>query len=85
MPESTHVECYSGSRYAERPVSFRFLGQEHSVEDVIETWRSPSGLHFRVRTEEEECFELTYDQRADVWSILRLEEEKPSNHKRGAS
>ncbi len=76
MSEKTHVECYSGSRYAERPVSFDFLGHEHSVKDLVETWRSPSGLHFQVRTEEDECFELTYDQRTDEWSILRLEEEE---------
>jgi len=70
------VECYSGSRYAERPVSFGTLGRKHSVKDVIKTWRSPSRLHFHVRTEEDECFELTYDQRTDAWSILRLENEE---------
>ncbi len=74
MPDDTRVECYSGTRYAERPVSFVLLGHEHSVKDVVKSWRSPSGLHFHVRTEEDECFELTYDQRTDGWSVLRLEE-----------
>jgi hypothetical protein len=77
MRDKAHVECYSGSRYAERPVSFGFLGHKHSVKDVIDTWRSPSGLHFHVRTEEDERFELTYDQGTDGWSIVRLEEEEP--------
>jgi hypothetical protein len=73
----THVECYSGSRYGERPVSFDFLGRSHSVRDVTKTWRSPAGLHFRVLTEEEERFELTYCEGTDEWSIVDLAEVKP--------
>jgi hypothetical protein len=75
MPEKTHVECYSGNRYAERPVAFDFLGHKHSVRDLVKTWRSPSGLHFHVVTEEDECFQLTYDQRTDAWNVFRLKEE----------
>ena len=71
------VECYSGSRYGERPVSFEFIGRRHSVEDVTKTWRSPSGLHFRVTTEEEKRFELIYHEVTDEWSIVSLDEVEP--------
>jgi hypothetical protein len=73
----TDVECYSGSRYGERPVSFEFIGRRHSVKDVTRTWRSPEGLHFRVTTEEEERFELTYHEGTGEWSIADLAEVKP--------
>jgi hypothetical protein len=73
----THVECYSGSRYGERPVSFDFMGRSHSVRDVTRTWRSPSGLHFRVTTAEEKRFELTYHEETDEWSIAGLDEAEP--------
>jgi hypothetical protein len=76
MGQTTQVECYSGSRYAERPVSFELLGQSHTVKDVIKTWRSPSGLHFQVRTEEDEYFELTYHDRTEEWSIMSLGSEE---------
>jgi RNase P/RNase MRP subunit p29 len=72
MEERARVECYSGSRFAERPVCFHFLGRRHVVRVVEETWRSPSGLHFRVVTEENRRFELTYDDRADEWNITSL-------------
>jgi hypothetical protein len=73
----THVECYSGSRYGERPVSFEYMGRSHSVRDVTRTWRSPSELHFSVTTEEEKRFELSYDEGTDEWSIVGLDEAEP--------
>jgi hypothetical protein len=69
MGQTTQVECYSGSRYAERPISFELLGQRHAVKDVIKTWRSPSGLHFQVETEEDDRFELIYHDRTEEWTI----------------
>lgn len=72
MEERARVECYSGSRFAERPVCFHLLGRRHVVQVVEETWRSPSGLHFRVSTEEGRRFELTYDDKSGEWNILTL-------------
>ena len=69
MKHRVHVECYSGSRYAERPVTFEFLGQTHMVKAVVQTWRSPSAFHYRLRTEEDESFELTYYEGTDEWVI----------------
>jgi hypothetical protein len=83
MGEGLHVECYSGSRYAERPVTFDYLGRNHVVKVVIETWRSPTALHFRVKTQEDETFDLTYDERAEQWSILDPAAIPPEQRERG--
>ena len=72
MEKGAQVECYSGARFAERPVSFHFLGQLYVVEEVVKRWISPSVLHFRVRTTEGEDFELAYDKPADEWTIAQL-------------
>ena len=83
MEERARVECYSGSRFAERPVCFAFRGRSHVVQVVEETWRSPSGLHFRVATEDDRRFELTYDDRAHEWNITSLAPGAPEQQVRG--
>jgi len=75
MDKGTQVECYSGSRYGERPLSFT-LGDERYIVRVVEkSWRTPSALHFRVRTEDDESFELAYYEKADCWNIEKVSAE----------
>jgi hypothetical protein len=83
MEEGAHVECYSGSRFAERPVCFDFAGRRHVVRTVEDTWRSPPGLHFRVTTDDDRRFELAYDERADQWNIISLAPVMPEQQVRG--
>jgi hypothetical protein len=83
MEEEKRVECYSGSRFAERPVCFDFRGRHHVVRVVQETWRSPAGVHFRVATKDDWRFELTYDERADEWNIASLAAVEPEQQMRG--
>ncbi len=74
MDKTIQVECYSGSRYGERPLSFNFDDQRYLVKTVEKSWRTPSALHFRVLTEDDESFELAYDETADQWHIITLPE-----------
>jgi hypothetical protein len=83
MEKDLHVECYSGSRHAERPISFDYLGRKHVVKVVVKTWRSPTALHFRVKTQEDESFDLTYDERAEQWSVLDPAPMPPEYKERG--
>lgn len=69
MPEAIHVECYSGSRYGERPISFTLRGDRYVVRTVDNSWRTPSALHFQVRTEDNQLYELVYHEEADAWSV----------------
>ncbi len=66
------VECYSGYTYAQEPRAFVWQGQRHIVQKVERFWRTPQGPGFRVRTEDGRLFELTYDEQADIWSLIRL-------------
>ena len=80
MDETAYVHCYSGSRYGERPLSFDLGGERYVVKAVEKSWRTPSALHLRVRTEDDERFELAYDDGVDEWHISTLsetEEEQP--------
>jgi hypothetical protein len=72
MEKAIQVECYSGSRYGERPLSFTLDGEPYIVKVVEKSWRTPSALHFRVRTEDGESFELAYDEEVDQWRICKL-------------
>jgi hypothetical protein len=44
--------------------------KRYVVKEVEESWRTPAALHFRVRTDDGEVYELTYDERADRWHAL---------------
>jgi hypothetical protein len=70
--EPTQVACYSGHSYAQEPRTFTWQGEHHIVTAVERSWRSPSGPHFRVRTEDGACFELAYDELADEWRLVHL-------------
>ncbi len=75
MEKAIQVECYSGSRYGERPLSFTLDGEPYIVKVVEKSWRTPSALHFRVRTEDGESFELAYHEKADSWNVEKLSAE----------
>jgi len=66
------VECYAGHRYPERPRTFLWEGGRMVVEKVERSWRTPAGLAFRVRTADDRCFTLTYDEAADAWDVRPL-------------
>jgi hypothetical protein len=68
---SATVECYSGSRYAERPLAFTWEGQRQEITAVEAEWRTPAGRTFQVRTREDLCFLLAYDEARDDWQIAR--------------
>jgi hypothetical protein len=64
------VECHSGSRYGERPLAFVFEGQHHNIAAIVRQWRMPDGLCFRVVTQSEQHFDLTYIEDQDHWRIF---------------
>ena len=77
MPyERIEVECYSGYRANERPMSFTFQSRRWEVEEIIDRWHE-GGLHpnqpaldyFKVRTTEGKVFLLRYNSLFDAWAI----------------
>jgi hypothetical protein len=63
------VECRSEIAYAERPVALIWEGRRLLVSEVLLSARVPEGVRFRVRTEDEQVFELVYDQARDTWLV----------------
>ena len=64
------VECRSEVTYAERPTAVSWQGQRLLVGEVLASWRVPEGVRFRVRTEDDQVFELVYDEARDIWLIV---------------
>lgn len=65
----TQVECHSEYQYAERPTAFFWNGERIVVSEVIAHWRSPKGMHFRVSTQSQGIFELSYIELEGTWVI----------------
>lgn len=63
------VETFSSFTYATEPRAFEFENTTHRVAQVIRQWRTPAQIHFYVRDEQNEFFELTYDEPTDAWHI----------------
>ena len=63
------VECFSGWKYAERPIALHWEGQRLEIAAVEAQWLTPEGRHFQVCTRDNRFFELIYDEYADVWII----------------
>jgi hypothetical protein len=63
------VECRSDTSYPERPVALTWQGTRREVDSILDRWRSPQGIHFRVRTIDRLVFELVYITASDVWLV----------------
>jgi len=63
------VECRSESSYPGKPVALTWEGARREVDSILNQWRSPGGIHFRVRTTDGLVFELTYLSATDEWLI----------------
>ena len=63
------VECRSDTEYAERPIALHWQAQRLEIAEILYRWQTPDGKCFRVRTADDQLFELTYNQIADRWQI----------------
>ena len=65
------VECHSGYEYGEKPLALYWLGQRLEITQILARWRIPNGKCFLVRTNDEQIFELFYDEHHDQWNIYQ--------------
>ena len=82
---SMHVETYSGFTYAQEPRAFVLDGITHHVTQIVRHWRTPEKIHFYVRDERDEFFELTYTETEDTWAIRAFGKTCPPLSKRNSS
>ena len=63
------VECRSDWAYAQRPLAFTWHGKRLEVKAILAERRTPEGMYFLVINNENEHFELIYEQNPDQWTI----------------
>jgi hypothetical protein len=64
------VECYGGYKYAQRPRAFLWADKRWKVLEILTQAHTPEGAQFRVRTEGDHIFELSYEEYPDTWHIV---------------
>lgn len=67
------VETYSGARLHERPRRFTRGGPWLEVRRVLDRWREPDHLRFRVLAADNRVYLLSYDGRRDAWEVQPAE------------
>lgn len=63
----TKVKCLAGSRANERPLSFLVGEAEIEVRTVVESWREPDYLYFKVEAEDGRTYILRHHEYVDSW------------------
>ena len=70
--ENISVECYSGYRADERPVSFISGGRKLVVDRIIDRWRSPDSEYFKVLANDGKVYLLMHDTVKDRWVLEKV-------------
>ena len=66
------VQCRSEFSYPQEPTRFYWQGQWLEIERILNRWRSPQELGFRVMTTTQTVFELYYQESNDIWQIVLI-------------
>jgi len=65
------VECHAGYRGDKTPRRFHLEGQTVEIVAVLDRWKEPRALFFRVRSLDGRVFVLRRDEQAGRWDIPR--------------
>lgn len=63
------VHCYSGFRYAEKPLTIESDTGLITITEIISEWQTENGHTFVVATDSNYIFELNHNDRIDLWSV----------------
>lgn len=69
---NAEVECYAGTRHAERPIAVTVAGQRLAVEEVLASWRKPVGPGFDVLVTGGRRLRLQLDEASEQWTVAEL-------------
>jgi hypothetical protein len=73
------VECHSGFEYADHPLAFTWQAARQEVKEVINQWRTPDGIWFKVRTQAGQVFDLNYIELKDEWRVITAYSREANN------
>ena len=54
------VQCYSGRKDEERPISFQLNEREYLVEEVVDQWYGPEHVFFKLRASDGNMYILRH-------------------------
>ena len=66
------VECYSGYKADEKPISFILNSKKYMVEKIIDQWRSPEFEYFKVQADDGTGYLLRNDERNGEWALEKI-------------
>ena len=75
----SQVETYSGASLHERPRRFTRGGDWLTVRRLLERWREPGLLRFKVVAEDQRLYLLSYHLLEDAWEVELAERDGRSN------
>lgn len=64
------MECYSGYRVNERPVSFTLMTRQYKVLEVIDRWYGEACLYFKIKADDDNIYLLKYEEWKDNWDLV---------------
>jgi hypothetical protein len=68
------VECYSGYRVNERPITFTLSECDYTrsfrVREVLDQWFGETADYFKVEADDDNIYLLKYDGRQDAWDLI---------------
>ena len=75
--ERIHVECHSGYKLNEYPVTFEYQNRRWEITEIVDRWYEggydstrPALYYFKVQTSEGKPFILRYDPLFEKWYLL---------------
>jgi hypothetical protein len=91
LKQPVEVECYSGFRYGERPLSFKSGGRRFLVEEVEASWFEegpesegrPRKRFFRVRADDGCNYLLSWNESEDQWLLEPVDRRKREHRNSG--
>lgn len=69
-PLPCQVETYSGARLHEHPRRFTFQGEWLEVVRILDRWRDPESIGFRVVASDSRPYCLKYQLHQEVWQVM---------------
>jgi hypothetical protein len=66
------VQCYSGYKADEKPVSFSLDSKKLMVEKIIDQWRTPEFEYFKVMADDGKGYLLRQDNRNGEWALEKV-------------
>ena len=64
------VQCYSGYKVNEKPVSFSLRHSTYQVKEILDRWYGENSVYFKIKADDENIYLLKYDEWHDEWDLV---------------